>query len=464
MLVSCITSCGRCRFCKEGRYGLCTGGGGWIFGHLIDGLQAEFARVPFADTSVYKVPDELSDEQVLFLADILPTAYEVGVLNGGVEPGDTVAIVGAGPIGLAAIMTAQLHSPGRIVAIDLDASRLEKALEFGADVTINNSKEDAVARVMELTGGLGADVAIEAVGVPETFELCTDLIRPGGRVANVGVHGHSATLHLEKLWIRDVLITTGLVDTTTTPKLLKLIELGKLDPTPFATHRFALEDTEHAYDVFGAAAETPRAEGRARSRSGGRRAGRAARGAGHRVARRTRGRRRRGAVLRLREGGPEMRSARPILFATDGSPSAEEAQKEAFALAHRLDAPLVVVSVVHAAVPTVGYVGYGYADVVTELTAAEHHRVTALLALVADAAEAEGVHCSTVAVDGFVVEEICRKAGEYDAQLIVVGSHGWGATKRLLSGSVSTGLVHSAPCPVLVVRPRGKSVEHVAAA
>src|SRR6202051_1394697 len=236
VLVSCISSCGRCRFCKEARYGLCTGGGGWIFGHLIDGLQAEFARVPFADTSVYKVPDESTDEQVLFLADILPTAYEVGVLNGGVEPGDTVAIVGAGPIGLAAIMTAQLHSPGRIVAIDLAAARLEKALEFGADVTIDNSKEDAVARVMELTDGLGADVAIEAVGLPETFELCTELIRPGGRGAHVCVHGHPATLHLEKLWIRDVLITTGLVDTNTTERLLKLIESGRLDPLPFATH------------------------------------------------------------------------------------------------------------------------------------------------------------------------------------------------------------------------------------
>ena len=157
VLVSCITSCGRCRFCKEARYGLCTGGGGWIFGHLIDGLQAEFARVPFADTSVYKVPDELTDEQVLFLADILPTAYEVGVLNGRVEPGDTVAVVGAGPIGLAAIMTAQLHTPGQIIAIDLADARLEKALEFGADVVINNGREDATARVMELTGGLGAD-------------------------------------------------------------------------------------------------------------------------------------------------------------------------------------------------------------------------------------------------------------------------------------------------------------------
>jgi alcohol dehydrogenase len=256
VLVSCITSCGRCRFCKEGHYGLCTGGGGWIFGHLIDGLQAEFARVPFADTSVYKVPDGLSDEQVLFLADILPTAYEVGVLNGQVVPGDTVAVVGAGPIGLATIMTARLHTPGRIVAIDLDDGRLEKALEFGADVAICNAREDAVAKVMELTGGLGADVAVEAVGVPETFELCADLIRPGGRVANVGVHGHSATLHLEKLWIRDVMITTGLVDTRTTPRLLKLIEGGKLDPTQFATHHFALADTEEAYDVFGAAAES----------------------------------------------------------------------------------------------------------------------------------------------------------------------------------------------------------------
>jgi alcohol dehydrogenase len=193
---------------------------------------------------------------VLFLADILPTAYEVGVLNGGVEPGDTVAIVGAGPIGLAAIMTAQLHSPGRIVAIDLDAARLEKAIGFGADVAIDNSMEDAAAKVMELTDGLGADVAIEAVGAPETFELCADLIRPGGRVANVGVHGHPATLHLEKLWIRDVLITTGLVDTTTTPKLLRLIESGRLDPTSFATHRFALADAEGAYDVFSAATES----------------------------------------------------------------------------------------------------------------------------------------------------------------------------------------------------------------
>ena len=256
VLVSCITSCGRCRFCKERRYGMCTGGGGWIFGHLIDGLQAEYARVPFADTSVYKVPEGLSDEQVLFLADILPTAYEVGVLAGRVEPGDTVAIVGAGPIGLAAIMTAKLYTPAHIVAIDLDPARLEQAKAFGADVTIDNGKEDAVAAVMELTEGLGADVAIEAVGVPETFELCTELIRPGGRVANVGVHGHPATLHLETLWIRDVTITTGLVDTFTTPQLLRLIAEGRLDPTPFATHRFALADAMAAYDTFGDAART----------------------------------------------------------------------------------------------------------------------------------------------------------------------------------------------------------------
>ena len=204
VLVSCVTSCGRCRFCKEGRYGLCLGGGGWIFGHLINGLQAEYARVPFADNSVYKVPEELSDEQVLFLADILPTAYEVGVLNGQVAPGDTVAIVGAGPIGLAAIMTAKLYTPGRIVAIDLADAGSRARASSAPTSTINNGHEDAVAKVMELTDGLGADVAIEAVGVPATFELGTELIRPGGRVANIGVHGHSATLHLEKLWIRDV--------------------------------------------------------------------------------------------------------------------------------------------------------------------------------------------------------------------------------------------------------------------
>ena len=256
VLVSCITACGRCGFCREGRYGLCVGGGGWILGHLIDGLQAEYARVPFADTSVHKVPEELTDEQVLFLADILPTSFEVGVLNGKVQPGDTIAVVGAGPIGLAAIMTAQLFTPGRVVAIDLADARLEQARRFGADVTVNNGKQDPVAIVKELTDGLGADVAVEAVGVPATFELCTELIRPGGRVANIGVHGQAATLHLETLWIKGVTITTGLVDTFTTPQLLRLIQGGRLDPTVFATHRFPLEETMEAYDVFAAAAET----------------------------------------------------------------------------------------------------------------------------------------------------------------------------------------------------------------
>jgi alcohol dehydrogenase len=256
VLVSCITSCGRCRYCREGRYGLCAGGGGWIFGHLIDGLQAEYARVPFADTSLYKVPEELSDDQVIFLADILPTAYEVGVLNGEVKPGDSVAVVGAGPIGLATILTAKLYTPSMIIAIDLADSRLEKALEFGADQTINSARQDALEAVKELTGGAGVDVAVEAVGVPETFELCTELIRPGGRVANVGVHGHPATLHLETLWIRDVTITTGLVDTNTTPQLLRLIREGRLDATGFATHRFPLGETMSAYDTFADAAGT----------------------------------------------------------------------------------------------------------------------------------------------------------------------------------------------------------------
>jgi alcohol dehydrogenase len=256
VLMSCVSSCGRCRFCKEGRYGQCNGGGGWIFGHLINGLQAEYARVPFADNSVYKVPAGLTDEQVLFLADILPTSYEVGVLNGAVSPGDVVAIVGAGPIGLAAILTARLYTPGQIVAIDLAESRLEGARRFGADITVNNGSEDAVARIMELTDGLGADVAFEAVGVPQTFELATELIRPGGRVANIGVHGKPATLHLEKLWIRDVTVTTGLVDTSSIPQLMRLIASGRLDPSLFATHRFELGDTMAAYDTFADAANS----------------------------------------------------------------------------------------------------------------------------------------------------------------------------------------------------------------
>jgi len=256
VLMSCVSACGRCRYCKAGRYGQCLGGGGWIFGYKINGVQAEYARVPFADNSVYKLPDELTDEQVLFLADILPTAYEVGVLNGMVSPGDVVAIVGAGPVGLAAILTAQLYTPGRIVAIDLADSRLEGARRFGADMTINNGRDDPTAAIMELTDGLGADVAVEAVGVPQTFELAAGLVRPGGRIANVGVHGKPATLHLETLWTRDVTITTGLVDTFSIPQLMRLVASGRLDPSSFATHRFAIGDTMAAYDVFADAANT----------------------------------------------------------------------------------------------------------------------------------------------------------------------------------------------------------------
>jgi alcohol dehydrogenase len=256
VLVSCISACGRCRFCREARYGQCIGGGGWLFGHLINGLQAEYARVPFAENSVYRIPEQLSDEQVLFLADILPTAYEVGVLNGRVTPGDVLAVVGAGPIGLAAMLTAQLYTPRQIVAIDLDDGRLESARRVGADTTINNGREDARERIMEMTDGLGADVALEAVGLPATFELATELIRPGGRVANIGVHGHPAALHLEKLWTRDVTITTGLVDTRTIPQLMTLVAGGRLDPTVFATHHVALADTMGAYDTFADAART----------------------------------------------------------------------------------------------------------------------------------------------------------------------------------------------------------------
>jgi len=256
VLVSCISACGRCRYCREASYGQCVGGGGWILGHLIDGTQAEAVRVPFADTSTYPVPGGVSDEEIVMLADILPTGYEVGVLNGRVRPGDTVVIVGAGPIGLAAIIGAKLYSPSHVVAVDLADSRLEAAKRFGADLTINSSREDAVSYVRGLTDGQGADVAIEAVGVPESFELCTELIRPGGHVANIGVHGKPATLHLESLWIRNVTLTTGLVDTYSTPTLLRLVTTHQIDAARFATHHFKLDEFVEAYDVFGRAADT----------------------------------------------------------------------------------------------------------------------------------------------------------------------------------------------------------------
>ncbi|GGB65391.1 zinc-dependent alcohol dehydrogenase family protein [Knoellia flava] len=256
VLVSCISSCGSCRFCRQSRYGQCLGGGGWILGHLVDGTQAELVRVPFADTSTHPIPDGVSDEEVLMLADIGPTGYEVGVLNGRVSPGDTVVVVGAGPIGLSVIMGARLVSPAHIVAVDLADSRLEAAKQFGADVTVNPSREDALEVVRSLTDGLGADTAVEAVGVPESFEQCCALVRPGGTVANVGVHGSPAVLHLEDLWIKDVTITTGLVDTFSTPTLLRLVAGHQVDLARFVTHRFTMDEFEKAYEVFAAAADT----------------------------------------------------------------------------------------------------------------------------------------------------------------------------------------------------------------
>ncbi|MFF5313400.1 zinc-dependent alcohol dehydrogenase family protein [Streptomyces massasporeus] len=255
VLVSCITACGRCRFCRDGAYGQCQGGGGWILGHLVDGTQAEYVRVPHADLSVHPLPGALKSEDAVLFADIFPTAYEVGVLNGGVRPGDTVAVVGAGPIGLAAIITARLYSPERIIAVDLADSRLEAARRFGADAVapVRDQPEQLVA---DLTDGMGADVAIEAVGVPESFEMCARMVRPGGRVANVGVHGKPATLHLEDLWIKNVTITTGLVDTSSTPTLLRMAAAGRVSTDELVTHTFVLDQMEKAYEVFAHAADT----------------------------------------------------------------------------------------------------------------------------------------------------------------------------------------------------------------
>ena len=251
VLVSCITACGTCHYCRLQMHGQCLGGGGWILGNTIDGTQAEILRVPFADGSLHLAPAGVRDEHLLMLADILPTAYEVGVLNGRLRTGGVIAVVGAGPIGLATVLAAKLISPSLVVAVDTDRGRLQLAKSFGADVVVDNGHEDALEVVRSLTDGLGADVAVEAVGVEATFTLATTLVRPGGTVANVGVHGAPTTLHLEELWSRNITITTGLVDTSSTAMLLTLLKGGVLDASRFVTHRFDLEQMIEAYDVFG---------------------------------------------------------------------------------------------------------------------------------------------------------------------------------------------------------------------
>jgi alcohol dehydrogenase len=249
VLISCISSCGKCEYCKKGMYSHCEKGG-WILGHLIDGTQAEYVRIPFADNSLYHIPENADEEALVMLSDILPTGFECGVLNGQIKPGDTVAIVGAGPIGMAVLLTAQFYTPAAIIMIDMDDNRLQVAKTFGATHIINNQHEDAVAKIFSLTENKGVDVSIEAVGIPATFELCESIIAPGGHIANVGVHGKSVALHLETLWSKNITITTRLVDTVTTPMLLKTVSSKKIDPTKLITHHFPLQNIIQAYDTF----------------------------------------------------------------------------------------------------------------------------------------------------------------------------------------------------------------------
>jgi alcohol dehydrogenase len=253
VLISCVTACGICDFCRKRMPSHCRTGG-WILGNLIDGTQAEYVRIPHADTSLYRVPPGVDVEDIVLLSDILPTAYECGVLNGHVTPGDTVAIVGAGPIGLAALLTANLFTPSAVLMIDVDDHRLQVSRQFGATAVVNSATEDPVARVLELTGGAGVNVAMEAVGLPATFDICQAIVAAGGRIANIGVHGKPVQLHLEKLWDRNIAITTRLVDTVSTPLLLSLVRGGKLRPQGLVTHRFALDHIMEAYDTFGKAA------------------------------------------------------------------------------------------------------------------------------------------------------------------------------------------------------------------
>lgn len=255
VLISCISSCGKCEYCRRGMYSHCTTGG-WILGNTIDGTQAEHVRIPHADTSLYPVPDGADEEALVMLSDILPTGFECGVLNGKVEPGGTIAIVGAGPIGLAALLTAQFYSPAQIIMVDLDQNRLDVARRFGATATVRGSGDDAARQVMALTGDRGVDTAIEAVGIPQTFEVCQAIIAPGGTIANIGVHGVKADLHLERLWSHNISITTRLVDTVTTPMLMKTVRSGKIEPKRLITHHFELDRILDAYDTFGRAAST----------------------------------------------------------------------------------------------------------------------------------------------------------------------------------------------------------------
>ncbi|MEI9948772.1 MAG: zinc-dependent alcohol dehydrogenase family protein [Pseudomonadota bacterium] len=254
VIISCVTSCGRCKFCQKSMYSHCLTGG-WILGYQIDGTQAEYVRIPHADTSLYALAPGLDEEAATMLSDILPTGFECGVLNGQVKPGDVVAIVGAGPVGLAALLTAKLYSPAELIVIDLDDGRLEMARSLGATTVVNSSDGKAVERLMALTSQAGVDVAIEAVGVPATFDICQAIIAPGGRLANVGVHGKSVELHLERLWSHNITLTTRLVDTVTTPMLLGVVQSGRLDPKKLVSHRFALSDMVKAYDTFGNAAK-----------------------------------------------------------------------------------------------------------------------------------------------------------------------------------------------------------------
>lgn len=249
VLISCISSCGKCTFCRKGMYSHCEQGG-WILGHLIDGTQAEYVRIPFADTSLYHIPERANEDAIVMLSDILPTGFECGVLNGDVKPGDAVVIVGAGPVGLAALLTAQFYTPALLIVVDVDDNRLEVAMALGATHTINSQREDVIHEVMILTEKSGADVAIEAVGIPATFDLCAAVVAAGGHIANVGVHGKPVELHLETLWSKNITITTRLVDTVTTPMLMKTVLAKKLDGTKLITHHFALSDIMQAYDTF----------------------------------------------------------------------------------------------------------------------------------------------------------------------------------------------------------------------
>ncbi|KAJ5328697.1 hypothetical protein N7452_009087 [Penicillium brevicompactum] len=252
VVISCITSCGACYYCDRKMPSQCETGG-WILGNKIDGTQAEYVRIPHASFSLHVLPKSIDQKVAVTLSDTVPTSYECGILNGSIQPGSTVAIIGTGPIGLMILqMAKKLYSPSMTAVIGRGHSRLNTATSMGADhaFSVLDGQEVAISSALSATKERGFDVVIEAVGTPESFELSQALVGPGGTIASLGVFGQSCELHLEKLWNRNICLRTRLIDAVSTPDLLKMVETGGIEPQFLISHKFTFDEIQKAYEAF----------------------------------------------------------------------------------------------------------------------------------------------------------------------------------------------------------------------